>query len=101
MALPHRVGGALVVLGQSNGEQERDPAHVLSPPNYGPGNHQYFTAYPYTAPSNVIAKVAGTLGATTAPGIDYTPETLPRNFLNIVCYKTALNHRFPKLAWTR
>lgn len=89
------------MLGQNNGEQERDPAHVLSPPNYGPGNHEYFTAYPYTAPSNVIAKVAGTLGATSAPGIDYTPETLPRNFLNIVCYKTALNHRFPKLAWTR
>lgn len=102
MAIPHRVGGALVVLGQSNGEQERDPTHVLSPPQYGPGNHEYFTSYPLTSPSNVVTKVAGTLGLfSTTPGVDYTPDTLPRNYLNIVCYKTTLNHWFPKIAWNR
>ena len=101
MAIPHRVGGALIVLGQNEGEQERVPGHLLTPPNYGAGNHVYFPSYPLTSPSNVITKVAGTLGATTGPAIDYTPDTLPRNYVNIVAYKTALNHRFTKIAWVR
>jgi len=101
MSLPHRVGGALVVLGQAHGEQERDPAHSLTPAHYGPGVHSYFTSYPETTPSNVITKVRGTLGETPGAGIQYTPASLPRNFLNIVCYKTELNHRFPKIAYDR
>ena len=101
MSLPPRVGGALVVLGQSNGEQERDPAHVLSPPVYGAGIHEYFSSYPVTTPSNVITKVWGLLGATPGPEVTVTPESLPRNYINIVAYKTALNHRFSKIAWER
>jgi len=99
MSIPPRVGGALVVLGQSNGEQEREPVHVLNPPVYGAGIHEYFTSYPLTGPSNVITKVWGLLGATPGPEITVTPETLPRNYINIVAYKTALNHRFSKIAW--
>lgn len=99
MSLPPRVGGALVVLGQSNGEQERDPTHVLNPPVYGAGIHKYFTTYPLTIPSNVITKVWGLLGFTPGPEVTVTPETLPRNYINIVAYKTALNHRFSKIAW--
>lgn len=99
MSLPHRVGGALVVLGQANGEQERDPAHSLTPAHYGPGVHSYFTSYPETTPSNVITKVRGTLGETSGAGVQYTPDTLPKNFLTITCYRTVLNHRFPRYAY--
>ena len=99
MSIPPRVGGALVVLGQANGEQERYPAHVLSPPVYGAGNHEYFPSYPVTTPSNVITKVWGLLGATTGSDVTVTPSTLPRNFLTITCYKTELNHRYPRYAY--
>ena len=91
-AQPHRVGAALVVLGDDTGEGPRDPQHVLNPPEYGPGFHHYFPTYPLTGPSNVITKAAGTLGD------DFTPETLPQNVFQIVCYKTELDHWFPKLA---
>jgi len=33
-----------------------------NPGAYGWGNHEYFQSYPLTTPSNVITKVAGTLG---------------------------------------
>ena len=99
MALPHRVGGALIVLGQNEGQQEREPDHVLSPSTYGPGNHEYFTSYPVTTPSNVVTKVSGTLGFTAGPYVQFTAATLPRNFLTIVCYKTELNHRYPDYAF--
>jgi hypothetical protein len=99
MALPHRVGGALVVLGKNDGQQERDPDHILSPSTYGPGNHEYFTSYPVTTPSNVVTKVSGTLGLTAGPYVQFTAATLPRNFLTIVCYKTELNHRYPDYAF--
>jgi hypothetical protein len=70
----------------------------LEPPTYGEGNHEYFANYPDTAPSNVITKVWGLLGATTGPEVTVTPETLPRNYLTIICYKTELNHYFPDAA---
>ena len=98
MSLPPRVGGALVVLGSDEGVIERTPDHVLSPPAYGAGNHEYFTSYPVTTPSNVITKVWGLLGPTVGPSVTVTPDTLPRNYLTIVCYKTELNHYFPDAA---
>ena len=98
MSLPPRVGGALVVLGQSEGAQERSPGHILTPPYYGAGNHEYFPSYPLTTPSNVITKVWGLLGLTPGPAVTVTPSTLPRNYLTIVCYKTELNHYFPDAA---
>lgn len=87
------------MLGQNNGEQERDPDNVLVPPDYGSGNHEYFPSYPITTPSNVVTKVAGTLGSTGGPSIQYTPDTLPRNYVNVIAYKTELNHRFTNIAW--
>jgi len=101
IGLPHRVGAAYVVFGQDEGSKERDPEHILNPSVYGGGFHTYFKSYPETTPSPVIVKVAGTLGLNPASaGVDYSSETLPRNFLTIVCYKTELNHNFPDLAAT-
>lgn len=98
MSLPPRVGGCLVALGDANGQVERSPGHILTPPSYGAGNHHYFSSYPVTTPSNVITKVWGLLGATTGPDVTVTPSTLPKNTLVIVCYKTELNHYFPDAA---
>jgi hypothetical protein len=88
----------LVVLGTGNGQSERAPGHILTPPVYGAGNHHYFASYPETGPSNVITKVWGLLGATPGPAVTVTPETLPRNYLTIVCFRTELNHYFPDAA---
>lgn len=100
MSLPPRIGGALVVLGDLSfaGQYERAPGHILVPPNYGAGNHEYFTSYPITTPSNVITKVWGLLGTEPGPEVTVTPATLPKNSLMIVCYKTELNHWFPDAA---
>ncbi len=100
MSLPPRVGGALVVLGDLgfDGKYERAPGHVLTPPTYGAGNHHYFASYPVTTPSNVITKAWGLLGTGPGPDVTVTPDTLPKNSLVIVCYKTELNHYFPDAA---
>jgi hypothetical protein len=98
MSIPPRVGGALVVLGNSNGTSERSPGHILTPPVYGSGIHHYFADYPSTAPSEVITKVWGLLGETVGPEVTVTPSTLPRNYLVIACYKTELNHYYPDAA---
>lgn len=98
MSIPPRVGGALVVLGDNNGQSERSPGHILTPPTYGAGNHHYFASYPVTTPSNVITKAWGLLGTTPGPDVTVTPDTLPKNSLVIVCYKTELNHYFPDAA---
>jgi hypothetical protein len=98
MSLPPRIGAALVVLGENNGQSERTPGHLLSPAYYGGGIHEYFTNYPVTTPSNVITKAWGLLGATVGPDVTVTPSTLPKNTLVIVCYKTELNHYFPDAA---
>ena len=105
MALPHRVCAVQCLLGDSTGETVRDAGHTMdpNPGAYGWGNHEYFQSYPLTTPSNVITKVAGTLGedydASVSAG--YSTDTLPKNIFSIVCYSTTVNHYLPKMAWTR
>jgi hypothetical protein len=101
IGLPHRVGAALVVLGQSNGSQERK-GHVLNSNVYGnlsPAQfHTYYGNYPQTEPSLCIVKTAGTIGATIGNDVQYTEQTLPKNALKIICYRTEIDHFYPDAA---
>lgn len=100
IGLPHRVGAAYVILGQSNGTEPR-AGHILNDAVYGDASalqfHTYFGNYPTTTPDAIITKTAGTIGE------DYyyvsaTNNNIPGNVLKLVSYKTKLNHYVPTKA---